>query len=124
MREARCEIIFCGGRIIRNNRCTSGELTSQFISRLSVSVAFLSASAWNHEGLTTPDENKISVKTAIIRASHQKYLVSDSTKYGKLGSFLVTDINVLDGIITDSGLQKKAQQMLSNTGVKVIIAED
>lgn len=122
MRDARCEVIFCGGRIIRNNHCTSGELTAQFIARMSVNIAFISASAWNHEGLTTPDENKIAVKLAVLRAAHQKYLVSDSTKYGKLGSFFITDITAFDAVITDDGLQKKAQSLIAQEGVRVILA--
>ena len=87
---------------------------------LNIDIAFISTSSWSLKGLSTPNENKVLVKKAIIKAAQTNYLVSDSTKYGQIASFHALNIEQLDGIITDSNLSDVVTQELMDKGLSVI----
>ncbi len=121
MVNGRCEIIHIGGKINKLNRSSVGELAAQFLRKLSIDIAFVSTSSWNLKGLTTPDENKIPVKNAIIDVSQKNILVTDSSKYGKVATFLLYPLNVFDGIICDKELLINAQEAISEMNVELIL---
>ncbi|MFC6276913.1 DeoR/GlpR family DNA-binding transcription regulator [Psittacicella hinzii] len=122
MRHGRCKLMHTGGTVNKDSYSSVGELAARFIKNISIDVAFLSASSWSSEGTTTPDESKIIVKNAIIKSARSKILVSDSSKYGKVATFTITDLSVFNVIITDKNLQKKSQAMIDKRGVTVILA--
>lgn len=74
------------------------------------------------KGLTTPNENKIPVKKAILQSSKQNILVTDSSKYGKVATFFVCPLTVFDQIIFDNGLFENVQEALKGLGIKFNIA--
>lgn len=69
MKQGKCELIHTGGSVNKFNYSSVGELATQLLKQLSIDIAFISTSSWNLKGLTTPDENKLPVKKAIIQAS-------------------------------------------------------
>lgn len=121
MINSHSEIIHIGGQINKLNRSSVGELAAQFLRKLSIDIAFVSTSSWNLKGLTTPDENKIPVKNAIIDASQKNILVTDSSKYGKVATFLLYPLNVFDSIICDKELLINAQEVISEMDVELIL---
>lgn len=121
MINSQCELMHIGGSINKLNRSSVGELAAQFLRQLSIDIAFVSTSSWNLRGLTTPDENKIPVKKAIVRASHKNILVSDSSKYGKVATFLLYPLTTFDCIICDKKLLVNVQDAISEMNVKLIL---
>lgn len=97
-------------------------LLRSFLKNLSIDIAFISTSSWSLKGLTTPNENKIPVKKAILQSSKQNILVTDSSKYGKIATFFVCPLTVFDQIICDSGLFENVQDALKGLDVKLNIA--
>lgn len=96
-------------------------LAAQFLKNLSIDIAFISTSSWNLKGLTTPNENKIPVKLAIIEASRKNILVTDSSKYGKFATFFVYPLTIFDQIICDKGLLENAQESISSMNVNLLL---
>lgn len=121
MRNGRCKLMHTGGAVSKESYSCVGEISANFISRLSFDVAFISTSSWSYEGCTTPDEQKIGVKNAIIKSARRNILVTDSSKYGKLATFKISDLEVFDVIITDRNLQKKSQAMIDKKGIRLIL---
>ncbi|AIK90581.1 DeoR/GlpR family DNA-binding transcription regulator [Glaesserella parasuis] len=119
--SGRCEIIHIGGSVCKENLSTTGMLAAQFLKNLSIDIAFISTSSWNLKGLTTPNENKIPVKLAIIEASRKNILVTDSSKYGKFATFFVYPLTVFDQIICDKGLLENAQESISSMNVNLLL---
>lgn len=123
MRHAACRLFHTGGEVLRDNKSCVGEMTATVISRLNIDLAFLSTSSWDGEWLSTPSESKIAVKLAVAKASRRSILVSDSTKFGKLGFFNIIKLQELDGIITDTGLPFAAQAQLSRLGINLMLVQ-
>ena len=47
------------------------------------------------------DEDTLLVNQAVLAASAQRYLVADSSKYGRYSVYSVCKLQQLDGVITD-----------------------
>ncbi|PJG86106.1 DeoR/GlpR family DNA-binding transcription regulator [Conservatibacter flavescens] len=121
MKYGKSELIHIGGSVNKSNRSSVGELAAQFLRNLSIDIAFISTSSWNLKGLTTPNENKIPVKKAIIQSSTKNVLVSDSSKYGKVATFLLFGLNTFDYIICDKELIEYAQDAINEMEVELIL---
>ena len=121
MVNSQCNIMHTGGLIKKSNRSSVGEFAAQFLHQISVDIAFISTSSWNLKGLTTPDEQKIPVKKAIIQFSQKNILVTDSSKYGKVATFLLYPLSSLDTIICDKGLPENAQARIAEMNVELFL---
>lgn len=119
--NGQSELIHIGGKVNKINRSSVGELAAKTLRQLSIDLAFISTSSWNLKGLTTPDENKIPVKSAIIQASQKNILVSDSSKYGKAATFLLYPLTVFDHIICDKQLAENVQQSINTMNVDLVL---
>jgi len=62
------------------------------------------------------------VKKAIVKSAQTNYLISDSTKYGRVASFHALDMESLDGVITDTNLPSSVIEELNDKGIEVINA--
>ena len=121
MVNGQCNIIHSGGLINKSNRSSIGELAAQFLRQVAVDIAFISTSSWNLKGLTTPDEQKSPVKKAIIQSSQKSILVTDSSKYGKVATFLLYPLNTLDMIICDQGLPENAKEATTDMNIELLL---
>lgn len=118
--SSKSQLIFTGGFIHRENQSCVGEFTAQMLRNFYVDIAFVSASSWSLKGLTTPEETKVAVKRAIVDSSAKCILVSDTSKYGKIGTYFAIPIAVFDTIITDFELPDSTRNTLTEMGIKVI----
>jgi len=114
------EIYHTGGKIDRENQSTVGSKVADFLLSMNIDMAFISTSSWSLKGLSTPNEDKVTVKRAISKVSKIVYLVSDSSKYGKIASFHALDIDKIDAVITDASLPESAKLDLVEKGLEVL----
>lgn len=118
----RCELIHTGGTVCRENRSCVGEAAAHALRNLLIDIAFISASSWSMRGLSTPSEDKVSVKRAIVDASHRCILLCDTSKYGKIATYMALPISVFDTIITDSALPEAAKEAIRLADIKLMLA--
>lgn len=119
--SGKCEIIHIGGSVCKENFSTAGSLAAECLKNLSIDIAFISTSSWNLKGLTTPNENKIPVKKAILEASQKNILVTDSSKYGKFATFFVYPLTSFDKIICDKALSENVVERVSGLNVELVL---
>ncbi|UAY77237.1 DeoR/GlpR family DNA-binding transcription regulator [Pasteurella canis] len=119
--HGRCDLIHTGGRVCKANRSSVGELSAQFLRNVSIDLAFISTSSWNLQGLTTPDEDKLPVKRAIVHSSQRNILVTDSSKYGKVATFLLYPLDTFDQIICDKALLINAQEKIVEMDIELLL---
>lgn len=115
----KCEIYHTGGKVDRENHSSIGVKVAEFLSDMNIDIAFVSTSSWNLKGLSTPSEDKVSVKQAITRSAKASYLISDSSKYGRVASFHALDLGRLDGVITDAHLPDWVEQEITDKGLRI-----
>ena len=119
--KTKSALIHVGGQIRKDNRSSVGPLATKIIKSLSIDIAFLSASSWDTENVTTPDIEKVMVKQVVIESSIHKILISDSSKFAKVATFKAFSLDFIDKIITDKGLPVQAQKALERKEIDLIL---
>lgn len=123
MTHAACRLYHTGGEVLRENLSSGGASAAHVVSRMNLDLAFISSSSWNGEWLSTPSETKVALKVAARKAARRAYLVTDSSKFGKVGLFNILRLAELDGVITDISLPDAARVPLERSGVELLLAD-
>lgn len=98
-------LIIIGGRVRNFFECTVGTMAFKYLQNLSVDKAFITANAVSSsKGLTTPSIENAEIKRAMMNIADKKYLICDSSKFGKKTACSFGQLEDLDIIITDSGI--------------------
>lgn len=118
----RCRLYFTGGMVDMENRSCVGDGAAAALRQLNIDIAFLSTPSWNMRWLSIPDQDKSLVKKAVVESSTRCFLLSDSSKYGKVGAFKSVPLSSLDGIVTDAALPEKTREALEQQGIDVMLA--
>ncbi|OMQ25759.1 DNA-binding transcriptional repressor YgbI [Serratia oryzae] len=122
LEHSQCKLIHTGGTVCRENRSCVGAAAAQALSHLFIDLAFISASSWSMRGLSTPSEDKVMVKKAIVEASRRCILLSDTSKHGKVATYLALPISAFDAIITDSNLPEAVQAAIRQANITLLMA--
>ena len=110
MNRPQLSLFHTGGQVDQRNYSCVGNSAAMLLRSLNIDVAFISTSSWDLEhGLSTPHEEKVLVKQALLEVARRRVLVSDSSKYGKYGMFRVCPLEALSDIICDAALPPEAQ---------------
>lgn len=112
-----------GGRVRGITAAAVGADTVGAIGRLRPDVAFLGTNGVSAGfGLSTPDPDEASVKSAIVRAARRVVVVADSSKHDRellVGFASLSDIDVL---VTDAEPSADLAAALDDAGVEVWVA--
>lgn len=119
VQNSQSELILTGGRVCKENSSSIGDIAAKTLKNFIIDIAFVSASSWNLRGISTPDENKVPVKEAISLVSNKLYLLSDSSKYGKVATYIALPITAFDAVFTDKNIPKNTLKELNNIGITV-----
>ncbi|MDL4914823.1 MAG: DNA-binding transcriptional repressor YgbI [Enterobacterales bacterium endosymbiont of Blomia tropicalis] len=122
MEASSCRVIHTGGTVCRENRSCVGEAAARSLRHLAIDIAFISSSCWGPRGLFTPDEDKVTVKQTVSEVSSKRVLLSDSSKYNKIATFLALPLERFDTIVTDDQLNHTARELLSAGAWELVIA--
>lgn len=121
--HSACKLIHTGGVVCRENSSCVGTFAAKILQNTYVDIAFISTSSWSLKGLTTPHEDKIAVKEAIIHSSGKRILITDSSKYGKVATFFIAPLSIFDLIITDNNLSEHAIKTIKERNLAIQIAK-
>lgn len=110
-----------GGRVRPLTMAQVDVWTQRVLAELHVDIAFIATNGMSTEhGLTTPDVAEAEIKRAMIRAGAQVVLLADSSKLGRRQFIRFGDIEHIDVLITDSGLDEGAAEHFRTLGIDVI----
>jgi len=117
-----CRVIHTGGIVCRENRSCVGHAAAAALRHLAIDIAFISASCWGPRGIFTPDEDKVTVKQTVSEVSSKRVLLSDSSKYNKIATWLALPLETFDVIITDSQLSATAKENVGKGNGELLLA--
>ncbi|WP_340617642.1 DeoR/GlpR family DNA-binding transcription regulator [Xenorhabdus entomophaga] len=122
MNKPQLNLFHTGGQVDKRNYSSVGNSAAMVLRTLNVDIAFISTSSWDLEhGISTPHEEKVLVKQALLEISRRKILISDSSKYGKYGMFRVCPLSNLNDIVCDGQLSISVQQQLQELSLELHI---
>ncbi|AYY12441.1 DeoR/GlpR transcriptional regulator [Actinobacteria bacterium YIM 96077] len=112
-----------GGRVRGVTLAGVGEWPVRALAEVFVDVAFLGTNGLSVErGLTTADQTEAGVKHAMANAARRCVVLADHTKIGTDHFARVAAIDVVDTVITDTGLDDETATELEAAGPRVVRA--
>ncbi len=111
-----------GGEFRASAEALVGPNTLLELEKFHVKTAFIGTDGFSlDKGLTTHLVESSDIVKKIASQADRTILVADSSKYGRAGFIKILPLERIDGIITDSGFDKKEAEILQKKGVSVEI---
>ena len=118
--SAGYDILLLGGMVRNKSLALLGRETLTILDRYQADKAFLGSSGFTAEkGHTTPNPDDAQIKEAIMRASKERYVLVDSSKYGDHCLTRFAHLRDVDLTITDSHLSKSRVKALEAAGANL-----
>ena len=120
------ELIVLGGNVNSQFNGFFGMLTEQALASIRADIAFMSPSTICDGAAYHQNQEVTKTKKAMMSAAQQRYLLADSSKFGRTALYLLSSLSAFDEIITDQepdARQREAIDRLDVT-VRVVGAED
>ena len=116
-------LLILGGRVRGRTLAAVDRWAVDLLRDTYVDVAFLGANGVSRQrGLTTPDSTEAGVKRAMIAAARRTVLVADHTKFGNDHFARFGELDDIDTVITDNGLDPDIADEIAAAGPRVVLA--
>ncbi len=116
-------ILVTGGELSHQSPDLYGEWALQVLSTIHVDVAFFGCDAVDAAGFYASDTRSAAVSRLMLSRSQLRYLVADSSKFGRHAMCQVAGLKELTGIVTDTGLAEQYRLDMETEKVRLIFAE-
>ena len=114
-------IISTGGEFLRSFSMYSGEWVLDFLDKINIDSAFISAAGVSEDlKITTEHTELSSVLLKVIQKSSEVNLLIDSTKMFRKGMITVADLSDCTRIITDDDATEDQKSIISRSGIEII----
>jgi DeoR family fructose operon transcriptional repressor len=116
-------VLTVGGRIRGRTLATVDQWALRVLGETFVDVAFVGTNGISIErGLSTPDVAEAAVKRAMIQAARRAIVLADHTKFGNDCFARFGDLDQLDAVVTDDGLDEVLANEFKRTGLRLVLA--
>jgi DeoR family fructose operon transcriptional repressor len=116
-------VLMLGGKVRGRTQASVDAWALQALADTFVDVAFIGTNGISPErGLTTPDTTESAVKRAMIRAARRSVVLADHTKVGQDHLSRFAELDEIDTLITDAGLDGQVADELRSRGLRVLLA--
>jgi DeoR/GlpR family transcriptional regulator of sugar metabolism len=117
-------VILIGGVYQKESECVVGNLAKICIENLNFSKAFIGVDGFSFDtGFTGRDMMRAELNAEIIQISKQVFILSDSSKFGKIALSKYCDASDVSYIITDKDLSEEYKQYFDASPVNLIYAD-
>ena len=122
---ANITLICVGGLLRSNTIALVGPVAEENLGRIRVDKAFIAANGIEAKaGLTTPNLVEASIKSKMIAASEQVYVMADHSKIGRVSFARFGTLADIDGCITCRPIPVEQQRSFEHSGVRLYFADE
>lgn len=114
--DKNIQTIIIGGHVKKSTDASIGSVAYEQIKQLNFDKAFLGINGIDEEFLTTPDMEEAVIKKTVIKNARKSYIVTDSSKIGRV-SFAKVDKIENATIITNQSSGALMKKIKENTRV-------
>ncbi|WP_459850398.1 DeoR/GlpR family DNA-binding transcription regulator [Dongia sp. agr-C8] len=122
MKRGRGRVILPGGEVFREQGLILSPFEDDTIERFIASKIFIGARAITQHGLMQTDPLLIRAEQKLIRQAEQMIVLTDSSKFSNRGSLILCPLERIHTIVTDDGVESGTHKMLTDAGIRVIVA--
>lgn len=117
------DIIQLGGMVRHSSLSVVGKYAEQILQGCSFSKLFMGVDGIDLEfGLTTTDMREAELNRVMMERSQKTIVLADSGKFGRRGFAKICNLEDIDMIITDSGVQSPVKDKMEELGIELVIA--
>lgn len=110
-----------GGQLRKNTMAMVDDRSVETVRSITVDTLFISTDRVSvAHGFTTPYPEEVAIKRAMIAAARRVIMLFDHHKVGNDETFRFADIDEVDTIITDDGIENATAEALEALGPQVI----
>lgn len=118
------DIIQLGGMLRHSSLSVVGQYSKSILENCSFSKLFIGVDGIDFNyGFTTTDMREAELNQQMMRAAQKVIVLADSSKFGKRGFAKIGNIEDIDMIITDTGVNPNVVKQIKEHGIEVIIAQ-
>jgi DeoR/GlpR family transcriptional regulator of sugar metabolism len=119
------ELVLVGGHYRPPSNSLVGPFAADNLRRINATRAFIGAEGVSRRaGVTTPSTVEAEIASLMIeRTLGEVVVVVDHSKMGTVADFLIAELDRVDRLITDQGIDEEYRVGLAEGGVDVLIAE-
>lgn len=122
-KEPSIDTIQLGGDIRNNSTSAVGPIAEAILGQFSCNKLFLGADGVDVEfGLSTSNALEAHLNKQMIDVAEKVIVLADSTKMNIRGFGKICNLNKIDVLITDSGIDNTTKAKLEELGINVVIA--
>ncbi len=115
-------LLLGGGYFHANTQMFESNASLEMIRNVRATKLFLTAAGVSDElGITCSNMYEVATKRECISSALMKILIVDSSKFGKINPGYFADLDVIDVLITDSGITKQWIDIIKNHGIDLRI---
>jgi DeoR/GlpR family transcriptional regulator of sugar metabolism len=116
-------VVLLGGEYQPESESLIGSLTKLCLDHVFFQKAFIGVDGFTQQtGFTSRDMMRAEISAEIIQKSEQVFILTDSSKFGRVGLTILTGPDEVDSVVTDKGIPEKDKDYLEEKGVTVIIS--
>ena len=110
-----------GGDLKRNNFITVGGTCMEFIEKINVQIAVMTATGFIKDSgqFTCGSQSEADVKRAVIKKADYVMMLLDSSKVNKKTPYTFADLKDVNCMVTDKNFPKELKASITETGVEV-----
>ena len=118
------EVLQIGGLIHQSSASATGSFAELLLENISCDVLFLGADGIDPDfGLSITNLNEASLIQKLIQIAQKVVIMADSSKFGRRGLGRICGLDLVQYIITDSGVPDETVKLLEEKGIKLIVAD-
>lgn len=111
--ELQIPVFSTGGKMLTNSFTYIGTEAEETVRKFNADILFFSCHGLSEDGMMTdPSIEEANLRRVMFQRCKQKYLLCDSSKFGKVFFYNMGDVTELDGIISDTQLPASIQSLL------------
>lgn len=118
------EVLLPGGLLRNSDQAITGEAATAFIRGFRVGYGIFGIGAIDADGaLLDHDYRDVQLSTAAMAISRRRFVALDHSKFGSGEAIVrVGHVSDIDAVFTDVAPPREIAEMLSNKGVRVVVA--
>ncbi len=117
------QVSLTGGQYRPGSELVVGDWSRANLETCFTDLAFVGVSGIDAEGYTVTQEDEAAVLRGLVRTAKTAVVVSDSSKFRRVGEASVAPLGAVHKVITDSGLSAADRALLVAKGVDVVTVE-
>lgn len=119
--QPEIELTMLGGLLLPKTGVALGPIALNCLSGLHPKTLFMGAGGITEEGLFNSNQLLVDTERQMIEVAEEVVLLADHRKFGHRSLVPLCRLNVVDHVITDSGISDHWKQTLTNAGIRLTV---